>query len=97
MVPSDDGFDFSDTGDSYADDSLYAGQVWSGTDAEPASETAYRRSRARRNDPCPCGSGKKFKHCCITAIQRSRASQRLRLVAWLIVALIVIFLLIGLF
>ena len=18
-----------------------------------------------RNDPCPCGSGKKFKHCCI--------------------------------
>jgi uncharacterized protein YecA (UPF0149 family) len=18
---------------------------------------------ARRNDPCPCGSGKKFKHC----------------------------------
>lgn len=20
--------------------------------------------QARRNDPCPCGSGKKFKHCC---------------------------------
>jgi hypothetical protein len=20
-----------------------------------------------RNDPCPCGSGKKFKHCCIHA------------------------------
>ena len=20
-------------------------------------------SRARRNDPCPCGSGKKFKQC----------------------------------
>jgi uncharacterized protein YchJ len=20
-------------------------------------------SNARRNDPCPCGSGKKFKHC----------------------------------
>ena len=20
---------------------------------------------ARRNDPCPCGSGKKFKHCCL--------------------------------
>ncbi|MBQ9229782.1 MAG: SEC-C domain-containing protein [Prevotella sp.] len=18
----------------------------------------------RRNDPCPCGSGKKYKHCC---------------------------------
>lgn len=26
----------------------------------------YRRSAAKvgRNDPCPCGSGKKFKHCC---------------------------------
>lgn len=33
--------------------------------------TAYRRSRTvvkgkkiGRNDPCPCGSGKKYKHCC---------------------------------
>ena len=26
----------------------------------------YRRSAPKvgRNDPCPCGSGKKFKHCC---------------------------------
>ena len=22
-----------------------------------------------RNDPCPCGSGKKFKHCCLTRAQ----------------------------
>ena len=22
-----------------------------------------------RNDPCPCGSGKKYKHCCITTEQ----------------------------
>src|SRR3954465_10515488 len=21
--------------------------------------------RATRNDPCPCGSGKKYKHCCL--------------------------------
>ncbi len=21
-------------------------------------------ARTGRNDPCPCGSGKKFKHCC---------------------------------
>lgn len=20
--------------------------------------------KANRNDPCPCGSGKKYKHCC---------------------------------
>ena len=25
-----------------------------------------------RNDPCPCGSGKKFKKCCLTAYQEAR-------------------------
>ena len=24
----------------------------------------YGQSKASRNDPCPCGSGQKFKHCC---------------------------------
>lgn len=24
------------------------------------------RSKIGRNDPCPCGSGKKFKKCCYT-------------------------------
>ena len=24
----------------------------------------YSRTRVGRNDPCPCGSGQKFKHCC---------------------------------
>ena len=30
-----------------------------------AKRTAYRRAerKIRRNDPCPCGSGKKYKHC----------------------------------
>lgn len=23
-----------------------------------------KRGRVSRNDPCPCGSGKKFKRCC---------------------------------
>jgi uncharacterized protein len=27
-------------------------------------ETQKAFERAGRNDPCPCGSGKKFKHCC---------------------------------
>jgi Mlc titration factor MtfA (ptsG expression regulator) len=27
--------------------------------------TSSRRQRYRRNAPCPCGSGKKFKHCCL--------------------------------
>ncbi|WP_438265884.1 SEC-C metal-binding domain-containing protein, partial [Blautia wexlerae] len=27
---------------------------------------AYRRTNKKigRNDPCPCGSGKKYKNCC---------------------------------
>ena len=33
--------------------------------AAPASVQTYRRARPRvgRNDPCPCGSGKKYKRC----------------------------------
>ncbi|WP_374305308.1 YchJ family protein [Ferrovibrio sp.] len=27
-------------------------------------ETALRPIKAGRNDPCPCGSGRKFKQCC---------------------------------
>lgn len=27
-------------------------------------ETALRPVKAGRNDPCPCGSGRKFKQCC---------------------------------
>jgi preprotein translocase subunit SecA len=27
-------------------------------------QAAPRGGRPRRNDPCPCGSGKKYKHCC---------------------------------
>jgi len=31
--------------------------------------TSFRRDAAKvgRNEPCPCGSGKKFKHCCARA------------------------------
>lgn len=28
--------------------------------------------RAGRNDPCPCGSGKKYKHCCL---EKDRAAE----------------------
>lgn len=33
------------------------------TDSNP---TTFRHTTPKigRNDPCPCGSGKKFKHCC---------------------------------
>jgi hypothetical protein len=29
-----------------------------------------------RNDPCPCGSGKKYKHCCLRADRARRAARR---------------------
>ena len=29
-------------------------------------QMARRPPRVGRNDPCPCGSGKKFKRCCYT-------------------------------
>jgi hypothetical protein len=33
----------------------------------PARAPVVRTPRPGRNDPCPCGSGKKFKHCCVDA------------------------------
>ena len=30
-----------------------------------AREPARAASKIGRNDPCPCGSGKKFKRCCV--------------------------------
>ncbi len=32
----------------------------------PAAKEPYKRKEKKigRNDPCPCGSGKKYKHCC---------------------------------
>lgn len=31
----------------------------------PQSAIVNETNRVGRNDPCPCGSGKKFKKCCI--------------------------------
>lgn len=39
---------------------LYARTVRSGP--APARSTT---PKVGRNDPCPCGSGKKYKHCCL--------------------------------
>jgi uncharacterized protein YecA (UPF0149 family) len=40
-------------------------QELNGTSPEHVSETRLPGLRIRRNDPCPCGSGKKHKHCCM--------------------------------
>ncbi len=36
-----------------------------------------RNQAVGRNDPCPCGSGKKYKRCCLAADERQAAEQRL--------------------
>jgi hypothetical protein len=33
-------------------------------ETEPGAETSPIKARVGRNDPCPCGSGRKFKRCC---------------------------------
>ncbi|MBI4331158.1 MAG: DUF1186 domain-containing protein [Chloroflexi bacterium] len=35
-----------------------------GFDGTPKSQPAIKRQRIGRNEPCPCGSGKKYKKCC---------------------------------
>src|SRR5947209_1516454 len=36
--------------------------------------------KAGRNDPCPCGSGKKFKNCCLRKDQQTTAGQQVAFV-----------------
>ena len=40
--------------------------TWYYVDGEVKGHTPYRRETPKvgRNEPCPCGSGKKFKKCC---------------------------------
>ena len=35
----------------------------------PPRSRPRKNGRLRRNDPCPCQSGKKFKHCCLRRLQ----------------------------
>jgi tetratricopeptide (TPR) repeat protein len=33
-------------------------------------------AKIKRNDPCPCGSGKKYKKCCLPLHEQSRAQKQ---------------------
>ena len=41
----------------------------------PNLDQARSQKRTGRNEPCPCGSGKKYKNCCIKAQAPKSASQ----------------------
>ena len=36
----------------------------SGGSDQPSNTTVRKKKKVGRNDPCPCGSGKKYKKCC---------------------------------
>ncbi len=39
-------------------------------------KVALPKHEADRNDPCPCGSGKKYKKCCMTKVEADRVKFR---------------------
>jgi hypothetical protein len=43
----------------------------------------------RRNDPCACGSGKKYKHCCALKAEKTPLGTRI------VISLVALMLLIG--
>ena len=53
------------------------GQRPLGRDREPRRGGLRMPQKSGRNDPCPCGSGKKYKKCCLPADQ-ARESETLR-------------------
>jgi preprotein translocase subunit SecA len=38
--------------------------VYNRGDGEGPRQPVHKERKAGRNDPCPCGSGKKYKKCC---------------------------------
>ncbi len=42
------------------------GHNWSSLSGySPITEPIVKEKKVGRNEPCPCGSGKKYKKCCI--------------------------------
>jgi len=45
-----------------------------GEDTASASKPVVRSKKVKPNDPCPCGSGKKYKHCHGSVASKQTAS-----------------------
>lgn len=41
----------------------------------PKLEPHHRLTKSGRNDPCPCGSGSKYKNCCISLVKAYERNQ----------------------
>jgi hypothetical protein len=46
-----------------------SGELAGRASALPARPFSHRADKVGRNDPCPCGSGQKFKQCCMRLAQ----------------------------
>jgi len=46
-------------------------------------------SQVNRNDPCPCGSGKKYKHCCL-GVTASGFNRKARIASGIAAAALII-------
>lgn len=44
------------------------------TEVEAEGGKVVKREKIGRNDPCPCGSGSKFKRCCINKFEAGVAA-----------------------
>ena len=53
---------------------------------------ARAQTKVGRNDTCPCGSGKKYKHCCL-ARQEQKEERRKKIGVWLLLAVLLVALL----
>ena len=42
-----------------------------------------------RNEPCPCGSGKKYKHCCLNAQEKTSMTLLQKLLATLFALILI--------
>jgi preprotein translocase subunit SecA len=40
------------------------------SEAKKAEPIRNRQAKVGRNDPCPCGSGKKYKNCCMRTMAK---------------------------
>lgn len=63
MAGKDAGYDMTSEADMAAFVAAYNRSLRSGA-ASAQTTTVSRKQKVRRNDPCPCGSGKKYKKCC---------------------------------
>lgn len=68
QLSAGDGADDPDEADLDPDHGPYA------ADNPPPAVNPFRH--VGRNDPCPCGSGKKFKKCCLTKVEAGEAIDR---------------------